>query len=509
MQYDSSVRNSENTVVQFTYGDDGLNPDKMENNDRPVDFERLRLQIRETSPSNHEKTLVGQELLDLVEENLAEKRFQALLPTGVVFLNEIRDFMKGLVQKQNEFINFFGLMKLSIDYDRVFWNDCRMTRTQLQRMLAVALEKCTIAYVEPGEAVGAIGAQSISEPGTQMTLKTFHFSGISSMNVTLGVPRLKEIINGAKVISTPIITAKLEQHSNKVAARVVKASIEKTTLGQVSKYIKEVYAPGKSYVSIELDMISIEQLKLNIDASTVRTAILKGTRGVTKLPVLRCLKERDVLLKCGSRSKLRVHVPEVKIGNTLTLPYFAMQMLKAALPSVIVQGIPSVHRAVINEITKDGKSTYNLLVEGYGLQDVMGSPGVAGQHTTTNHVLEVEQVLGVEAARFQVSAEISYIMNAYGIGIDSRHLLLLSDVMTFKGEVLGITRFGVSKMRESVLMLASFEKTTDHLFDAAVRSRTDKVVGVRYVHDFWGSSAIVLVYGSAFAVFAGVTQWFS
>jgi DNA-directed RNA polymerase III subunit RPC1 len=69
-------------------------------------------------------------------------------------------------------------------------------------------------------------------------------------------------------------------------------------------------------------------------------------------------------------------------------------------------------------------------------------------------------------------------VNAYGIGIDPRHLLLLSDVMTFKGEVLGITRFGVSKMRESVLMLASFEKTTDHLFDAAVRSRTDKVVGV-------------------------------
>ena len=65
-----------------------------------------------------------------------------------------------------------------------------------------------------------------------------------------------------------------------------------------------------------------------------------------------------------------------------------------------------------------------------------------------------------------------------GIGIDHRHLLLLSDVMTFKGEVLGITRFGVSKMRESVLMLASFEKTTDHLFDAAVHGRTDAIVGV-------------------------------
>jgi len=104
--------------------------------------------------------------------------------------------------------------------------------------------------------------------------------------------------------------------------------------------------------------------------------------------------------------------------------------------------------------------------------------GIDGLETTTNHVLEVETVLGVEAARTQISKEIENIMSAYGIGIDWRHLLLLSDIMTFKGEVLGITRFGVSKMRESVLMLASFEKTTDHLFDAAVHGRTDRIVGV-------------------------------
>jgi DNA-directed RNA polymerase III subunit RPC1 len=91
---------------------------------------------------------------------------------------------------------------------------------------------------------------------------------------------------------------------------------------------------------------------------------------------------------------------------------------------------------------------------------------------------QVMDVLGIEAARTKISDEISYIMNAYGIHIDCRHLMLLSDVMSFKGEVLGITRFGVAKMRESVLMLASFEKTTDHLFDAAVHSRNDKIVGV-------------------------------
>lgn len=298
------------------------------------------------------------------------------------------------------------------------------------------------------------------------------------MNVTLGVPRLKEIINAAKKISTPIITAKLERDDNKVAARIVKAVIEKTSLGEVAKYMKEVYTADECYISIKLDLEAIDQLKLNVDAATVRYAILHGSPGITRNSTLRALKESDVKLLKGSHSKLRVVVPCIKIGKQDTPTYFAMQMLKSALPGVIVQGIASVNRAVINEQDKNGQPSYNLLMEGYGLQEVMGSPGIDGLHTTTNHVLEVEDVLGVEAARTQISSEIENIMSAYGIGIDPRHLLLLSDVMTFKGEVLGITRFGVSKMRESVLMLASFEKTTDHLFDAAVHGRTDAIVGV-------------------------------
>jgi DNA-directed RNA polymerase III subunit RPC1 len=170
------------------------------------------------------------------------------------------------------------------------------------------------------------------------------------------------------------------------------------------------------------------------------------------------LNEKDVRIKKGSTSKLRVYVPD----NNDSFIYFAMQELKTKLPKVIVQGIPSVSRAVINENDENGKQAYNLFIEGYGLLDAMESPGIDGLQTKTNHVLEVDKYLGIEAVQTQISSEISYIMNAYGIGIDCRHLLLLSDVMTFKGDVLGITHFGVSKMQESVLMLASFEKTTDH-----------------------------------------------
>jgi DNA-directed RNA polymerase III subunit RPC1 len=300
------------------------------------------------------------------------------------------------------------------------------------------------------------------------------------MNVTLGVPRLKEIINAAKLISTPIITAKLESDDNKIAARIVKAGIEKTTLGEVSLSIREVFATNSCYISITLDMEAIELLKLDVDASSVRISILAGRmaqgggRTAARSALINQLEPLDVRIRRGAKDKLRVYVPANTKGAG---KYFAMQQLKAALPHVIVQGIPSIERAVISESDR-GETKYNLLMEGYGLLDVMGCPGIDGLKTYTNHVLEIEQVLGVEAARTQISAEIEHIMNAYGIGIDTRHLLLLADVMTFKGEILGITRFGVSKMRESVLMLASFEKTTDHLFDAAVHGRTDAIVGV-------------------------------
>jgi DNA-directed RNA polymerase beta' subunit len=88
-----------------------------------------------------------------------------------------------------------------------------------------------------GSTVGAVGAQSIGEPGTQMTLKTFHFAGVASMNVTLGVPRIKEIINAAKSISTPIISCKLVASDSEASARIVKGRLEKTLLGGVGFYL--------------------------------------------------------------------------------------------------------------------------------------------------------------------------------------------------------------------------------------------------------------------------------
>jgi DNA-directed RNA polymerase III subunit RPC1 len=145
--------------------------------------------------------------------------------------------------------------------------------------------------------------------------------------------------------------------------------------------------------------------------------------------------------------------------------------------NVVVKGYPDTSRAIIRREDKpDGGAEHELLVEGYGLRACMNTPGVDGLHTSTNSIMEVFSVLGIEAARGVIISEIQSVMKS--MDIDVHHVDLLACIMTVKGEVLGITRFGMVKMGDSVLQLASFEKTPDHLFEAATRMKSDPIAGV-------------------------------
>jgi DNA-directed RNA polymerase III subunit RPC1 len=127
-----------------------------------------------------------------------------------------------------------------------------------------------------------------------MTLKTFHFAGVASMNVTLGVPRVKEIINATDKISTPIIDAKLENCKTEIAARVAKARIEKTELGDIAEYIKEVYTPQGCYLSVKIDLAAIKALQLEVTTSTIRNSILKTKKLKVKEKHIDIIKENKI-----------------------------------------------------------------------------------------------------------------------------------------------------------------------------------------------------------------------
>ncbi|XP_065849011.1 DNA-directed RNA polymerase III subunit 1 isoform X2 [Euphorbia lathyris] len=483
IQYDNTVRNAGGCIVQFLYGDDGLDPAIMEGKGGiPLNLDRLFMKVKATCPSGEDDYLHPSEIPDMVENMLVkyDKSFGGICSEA--FKKSLSSFLGDHVKRLESMIKLFSATdgQVSEDIEDGSVRRC-MTIDKMahkisgisERQLEVFLETCIGRYlwkrIEPGTAIGAIGAQSIGEPGTQMTLKTFHFAGVASMNITQGVPRIKEIINGAKRISTPIITAELECNTNVNAARIVKNRIQKTLLGQVAKSIKILMTSRSASVMITLDMQLIQEAQLSLDAETVRESILQTPRIKLKPQHIRVLDVRKLeVIPQGDREKV----------------HFELHNLKNMLPSLVVKGIRTIERAVIAQKKREGKASdqelpiYNMLVEGMGLDLVMGTEGVDGRNTTSNHILEVYKILGIEAARKCIIDEIRYTMESHGMSIDSRHMMLLADLMTFRGEVLGITRFGIQKMDKSVLMLASFEKTTDHLYHASVSGRDDKIEGV-------------------------------
>ncbi|CAO2831975.1 unnamed protein product [Amaranthus hypochondriacus] len=436
VHYDMTVRNSNGTVIQFFYGDDGMDPAQMEGAEGfPLDFDRLRSKIEATCPAGRDMKLPPLEIPEIINKKLSNYS-----GCSDAFKKKLFDFFENLSKRK-----------------------CYISEQQLQVFLDACISRLRLKEIEAGTAIGAIGAQSIGEPGTQMTLKTFHFAGVASMNVTLGVPRIKEIINASKKISTPIIMAKLDDDNSMDIAQTIKGQIEKTLLGQVAKSIKLVMTSFRASIVVKLDMVKINGSRLCINAYTVKERIEKS---------LAKRKSDKLNIKVLDDDKLAV-MPDADKHDA----HFVLHQTKIKLPYVVVKGIDTIERAIIaDEEGKKGK--LNLIVEGTGLRNVMGIQGIDGRKTESNHIIEVHQTLGIEAARSCIIREIKKVMQSHSMDVDIRHMMLLADVMTFKGEVLAVTRVGIAKMKESILMLASFEKTADHLFNGSVNAREEKIEGV-------------------------------
>ncbi|CAD7968088.1 unnamed protein product [Amoebophrya sp. A120] len=399
-------------------------------------------------------------------------------------------------------------------------NNICITRHQLDEFIHRCATKYVRALHHPGEAVGVVAAQSIGEPATQMTLKTFHFAGVASMNVTLGVPRIKELMDAVRTISTPVITARLEDPTSETFARLTKTRVEKTFLKDVCKHFKEVYQPYDEDGIWQRHLKTIEQrwklqntrnnenkiddgdpdfllakvekpVNYTLHGGGMYLVIKLNRETLSKLQmnhitakhVMRCIRAQIPLSKFkytlvevpSSKDSSKFAVDKIRLYPYGPNGYFDLGQLQQILPYVHIDGLPTCGRAVIN-LTNDKE--HELLVEGVGLQEVMITPGVNSARTVSNNVLEVRGVLGIEAARATITSEITKVMSSHGLEVDSRHIQLLGDTMTQMGEVYGMTRHGIQKLKASTMMLASFEKTNDHLFDAAAYRRTDPVAGV-------------------------------
>ena len=362
-----------------------------------------------------------------------------------------------LADKYVRKIDASNLPQKTKDQLRKFLDDKEITDAQFKHILDRVLAEYQSTRIEACEAVGVIAAQSIGEPGTQMTMRTFHYAGVAEINVTLGLPRLIEIMDARKEPSTPTMTVYLEPEfgNDRDLAREVSWQIEA--------------APLHEFGDITTDMENMQVVvHINTKVCDKRKIAPQQIMEIAPKKIRDRRHYRDFEHEVDEAKATIVFSPKDRES------YQNLFQLAEHVRNVIVQGIDDIMRVVVRKETGE----YILYTEGSNLKDVFDVTGVDTTRTRTNNISEIASVLGVEAARNAIIHEAVSTLNEQGILVDVRHLMLVADMMCMEGEVKQIGRHGIAGEKESVLSRAAFEVTVNHLLDAAVANEVDELSGV-------------------------------
>jgi DNA-directed RNA polymerase II subunit RPB1 len=584
-KYDGTVRNSLGDIIQFVYGEDGLDAIYIEK--QRVDhinmsngaFEaRYRLDVMDESGSaaalnalEYGKEIVSdpavQELLDqeydalvtdrrvvrgINERKKDEEMMQ--LPMNVVRvidsakrLFKIDDQQRSdltpkdvipIVQNMlNRMVVVRGSDSISKEAD---YNATILIKAQLRSRLAfkrvavqwrlnkIAFEhiigelenRWSRAMVAPGEMVGVLAAQSIGEPATQMTLNTFHFAGVSSKNVTLGVPRLKEILNVASDIKTPSMVVYLDsQNATQEEAKALRSAVEHTSLRSVTAVTEIYYDPDIMTTNIVEDFDIVESYFLIPDEhhdppENQSRWLLRITldrqkmldKGLRVEDVARRIKELyrsdlAVVFSDNNAEEMIIRIRVIKQsdekdedgGRMIEDDVMLKRLEMHLLDSCTLRGVKGIERAFLNKGTKlveteDGAliaakgdprcQEWYLDTQGTALREVLTVDGVDRQRTYTNDLWQVVDVFGIEAARSALMRELTQVLAFDGSYVNHRHLACLVDVMTYRGSIAAVTRHGINRADTGALMRCSFEETVEILLEAAAIGELDDCRGI-------------------------------
>ena len=362
-----------------------------------------------------------------------------------------------LAEKYDKKIEAAELPKKTKDQLRKSLDNKEITDIQFKQILERVLKEYLSTRIEACEAVGVIAAQSIGEPGTQMTMRTFHYAGVAEINVTLGLPRLIEIMDARKEPSTPTMTVYLEADycNDRDRAREVSWQIEAAPLHEFGDITTDM---ENMHVIVHINTKVCDKRKIS-PAEIMETAPKK----------IRDRRHyRDFEHDINEETATITFSPKNKES------YQNLFQLAEHVRNVIVQGIDDILRVVVRKETGE----YILYTEGSNIKDVFDVAGVDTTRTRTNNISEIASVLGIEAARNAIIHEAVSTLNEQGILVDVRHIMLVSDMMCMEGEVKQIGRHGIAGEKESVLSRAAFEVTVNHLLDAAVANEIDELSGV-------------------------------
>ncbi|BFI73467.1 DNA-directed RNA polymerase subunit A [Nanoarchaeota archaeon] len=301
--------------------------------------------------------------------------------------------------------------------------------------------------VDPGEPVGIVAAQSIAEPTTQMILRSFHFVGISSLQVSLGLPRIIEITDARKKIKQKYMKIKLldEYKNNLEVAQKVAKEIKELTLEDLIYEISLDIFENKITIVIDKDKLDSEDISIG--------------------ELVRILKKKM------KKYKVENNKNEIYIIAEKARPK-DLYLLKENIKKILIKGIRGIKDATIY---REGDE-YVIYTIGSNLLEVMKIPEVDYTQVYTNDIREIEKILGIEAARNAILLELSRLFEQQGLNVDVRHFILVADILTWHGVYLGINRYGLHAEKESALSKAAFETPIPIFVRAAMIGETDEVL---------------------------------
>lgn len=323
----------------------------------------------------------------------------------------------------------------------------------VERIILAANRMYQERCMDPNESVGMMAAHSIGEPGTQMNMRTFHHAGVANINVTLGLPRLIEIVDARRVPSTPSMNIPLvgEAAEDEGVARRIAFEIETTILENVA-FLKA--DSTNMVIEVQLNNSALGDRGLTKEDVAERLNKVRLLRGLVET------REFDILIRCDEPS------------------FKKLQIIYEAAKGAKIKGIDGITRAVLARNEKHPNNPWYIVTEGSNLKEVLKVPGVYAKKTMTNSILEIGEVLGIEAARNSIIEEAKGTLGEAGLNVDIRHIMLVADLMTNDGSVKAIGRHGISGRKSSVLARAAFEITAPHLLRAAMNGEVDNLEGV-------------------------------
>jgi len=320
----------------------------------------------------------------------------------------------------------------------------RLNKEQREKLEQEIKKVYSNSRFEPGEALGIIAAQSISEPATQMTMRTYHFAGSAGVKVTYGLPRLIEIFDAKRSPEIPVMTLYLKSQFNNrdVAKGIAEEMIEKN----VEDVIKKV------------------SLNLGENEIILEPQDLKRIGTIAKAIKNSSLKNLSV--------KERAREISVKVEGDIATK--ELNKIKEKIMEIYVSGIKGVTNAVVRREGED----WIINTIGSNLEEVMKIKEIDENKSITNDIHEMNRVFGIEATRNTIMNEAMKTMQEQGLDVDIRHIMLVGDIMTWNGAVKSIGRYGVAGSKTSILARAAFEETIKHLVRASVRNEVDNFDGI-------------------------------